>query len=94
MTVTIGSEAQQWVKTRDNRTGRQLAVAVPSQSTPGKFHLVTLTTCDCKGFSYRGDCRHVRAVQVEATKRTRSRCSGCLGSSVYHRVRCGARVVA
>ncbi len=68
MTVTIGSEVQQWVKTRDNRTGRPLFVAVPSQSVPGLYHLVSSAGCDCRGFSYRQTCKHWRAVQAEALK--------------------------
>ena len=70
MTVSVSpTETQQWVKTRDNRTGRSLYVAVPSQSTPGKFHLVSSAGCDCKGFSYRQTCRHFRQVQAEAAER-------------------------
>ncbi len=56
MTVTVSpTETQQWIKTRDRRTGRQLAVLVPSSSVPNKYHLVTRGTCDCKGFAYCGD---------------------------------------
>lgn len=37
---------------------------VPSASEPGTMHYVRLspTSCDCKGFQYRGRCRHVLAV--------------------------------
>lgn len=45
-------------------TGEPLAL-VPSSSVPGKFHVSTLTRCDCKGFTYRGKCRHVVTVQAE-----------------------------
>ena len=63
--MTSQTTAQQWIRTRDRRTGRQLAVAVPSASVPGKFHLTTSATCDCRGFFYRGDCSHLRAVRAE-----------------------------
>ena len=89
MTVTVSpAETQQWIKTTDRKTGRQLAVAVPSQSTPNLWHLVTLAGCDCRGFAYRQTCRHFRAVQAEAIKRAgpkrRTICAGCAGTSVYH----------
>jgi SWIM zinc finger len=37
---------------------------VPSASEPGSMHYVQLApeSCDCKGFRYRGLCRHVLAV--------------------------------
>ena len=35
---------------------------VPSESEPGKDHVVSrvagIDSCDCKGFRYRGYCRH------------------------------------
>jgi hypothetical protein len=69
MTVTVSpTETQQWIRTRDNRTGRQIAVAVASKSVAGKYHLVSLGSCDCKGFGYRGTCSHLKAVQAEAAK--------------------------
>ncbi len=69
MTVTVSpNRSEQWIRTRDNRTGRQLAVAVPSASRPNLYHLVTLSGCDCRGFSYRQTCKHWRAVQAEALK--------------------------
>jgi len=94
MTVTVSpTESQQWIRTVDRRTGRQLAVAVPSQSKPGLYHLVSLAGCDCRGFAYRQTCRHWRAVQAEAIKRAqakrRAMCAGCNGSSPYHLARCG-----
>ena len=71
MTIQVSpTESQQWIRTVDRRTGRQLAVLVPSASTPNKFHVVTRLNCDCRGFQYRGDCRHVRAVQAEVEVRT------------------------
>ncbi len=69
MTVQISTtQSEQWIRTRDRATGRQLFVAVPSQSTPGKFHLVSAGGCDCRGFAYRQTCKHYRAVQAEALK--------------------------
>jgi hypothetical protein len=37
---------------------------VPSASEPDTMHYVRLSpaSCDCKGFQYRGLCRHVLAV--------------------------------
>ena len=67
--MTSHVTAQQWIQTRDNQTGRQLAVAVPSQSTPNLWHLVTLAGCDCRGFSFRQTCKHFRAVQAEIAAR-------------------------
>jgi len=37
---------------------------VESASKPGTGHPVTLDHCPCKGFSYRGTCRHVALVQA------------------------------
>jgi hypothetical protein len=67
--MTSQTTAQQWIRTKDRRTGRQLAVAVPSASVPGKFHLTTSSSCDCRGFTYRGDCSHRRAVRAEIAVR-------------------------
>jgi hypothetical protein len=69
MTIQVSpTETQTWIRTRDNRTGRQLAVAVPSKSQAGKYHLVTMAHCDCKGFAYRGSCAHLTAVLAEVAK--------------------------
>jgi len=41
---------------------------IPSASEPGLDHLVTYTEswmCDCLGFRFRGDCRHVRLCMNE-----------------------------
>ncbi len=71
MTIQVSTtQTDQWIRTRDRATGRQLFVAVPSQSTPGKWHLVSSAGCDCRGFAYRQTCRHWRAVQAEALKVT------------------------
>lgn len=65
--MTSKVTGQQWIRTTDRATGRQLAVAVPSQSTPGLYHLVSRKGCTCKGFEYRGRCRHYDEVMVEVT---------------------------
>jgi hypothetical protein len=67
--MTCQTTAQQWIRTKDRRTGRQLAVAVPSASVPGKFHLTTSSSCDCRGFFYRQTCSHLRAVRAEIAAR-------------------------
>ena len=89
MTIQVSpNQAEQWIRTRDRATGRQLAVAVPSASTPNLWHLVNLAGCDCRGFAYRQTCRHFRAVQAEAIQRAqpkrRTLCAGCNGTSAYH----------
>jgi len=37
---------------------------VESATKPGTGHPVTVDHCPCKGFSYRGTCRHVALVQA------------------------------
>ncbi len=37
---------------------------VESSSKPGTGHPVTASSCNCKGFAYRGACRHVALVQA------------------------------
>lgn len=67
--MTSKITGQQWIRTTDNRTGRQLVVAVPSKSVPGKYHLVGFNYCDCIGFMRRSTCSHLRAVQAEVEGR-------------------------
>jgi len=46
---------------------RQLArgrYLVESATTRGVGHQVTATRCTCKGFAYRGACRHITLVQA------------------------------
>ena len=46
---------------------RQLArgrYLVESATTRGVGHQVTATSCSCKGFTYRGACRHITLVQA------------------------------
>jgi hypothetical protein len=68
--MTSQTTQQQWIRTRDNRTGRPVAVCVPSASTPNKYHVVTSQSCDCRGFSFRRTCRHLEAVRAEIAART------------------------
>jgi hypothetical protein len=44
-----------------SRTTGDALELVPSSSTPGLFHLVDPInrTCDCKGWAYRHQCRHL-----------------------------------
>jgi hypothetical protein len=67
--MTSQTTAQQWIRTKDRRTGRRRAVAVPSASTPNLYHLTTATSCDCRGFQFRRTCRHLEAVRAEIAAR-------------------------
>ena len=40
---------------------------VASKSTPGRLYETSATECDCRGFQYRGRCRHVNVVVALAT---------------------------
>ncbi len=44
---------------RDNVTGAHYATSV---SQPGKWHYVTLLSCDCVGFVNHGHCKHHSAL--------------------------------
>jgi hypothetical protein len=48
---------------------------VASQSEPGVWHLVSFEggtpSCDCKGFQYRGICRHPKALNDARWERDR-----------------------
>jgi hypothetical protein len=47
------------------------ALLVASKSEPGTWHHLTGQTCDCKGFQYRGHCRHIAAaLELEAATTT------------------------
>jgi len=37
---------------------------VASKSQPGVWYVVRLGACQCKGFTYRGHCRHVEAIKA------------------------------
>lgn len=88
MTITISSEdprsikaieiaagAGQWLKCRI--AGGEKAYGVPSQCQPGRYYLVTNSTCDCQDFRRHGlsgarightgehrPCKHILAVRL------------------------------
>jgi uncharacterized Zn finger protein len=44
--------------------GAHGSALVASVSAPGGWHRVAYGQCDCKGYQYRGHCRHLVAVAV------------------------------
>jgi hypothetical protein len=40
---------------------------VASKSEPGGWHVVQRGRCDCKGYQYRGQCRHLVALKTWLT---------------------------
>jgi SWIM zinc finger len=62
------------------RTG-ELVALVPSCSEPNVFHIVTPTSCSCKGYQFRGRCRHLAPVAPAADAEPLP-CSSCHN---YHR---------
>lgn len=46
---------------RDNQTGAHYATSV---SQPGRWHYVTLLSCDCVGFVNHGHCKHHSALVI------------------------------
>jgi hypothetical protein len=84
--IEIAAGASQWLKCRA-RDG-QKAFGVPSQCTPGRYYLVTCSSCDCIDFRRNGlsgarlghsgehrPCKHVLAVRLycELAKAQRTR---------------------
>lgn len=56
----------------DRRTGQPVAF-VPSCTTPGTYHAVSMDgRCTCKGYQFRGRCRHTAPSQPEPLP-----CSSC-----------------
>lgn len=43
---------------------------IASKSQPGGWHQTTTEQCDCLGFHYRSDCRHVRTLRTAEAERT------------------------
>lgn len=57
---------------RDSPLAEQGVWEFPSSSSPGKFYRVTFgraghLECDCPGFAYRGQCKHVREARSQTT---------------------------
>lgn len=51
---------------------------VTSASQPGTRHNVAFGICDCKGYQYRGTCRHVDAVAAaQAIQGAKAVCPHC-----------------
>ncbi len=46
--------------------GKNGSGLVSSKSEPGAWHSVKNGACDCKGYQYRGRCRHLGAVAAAA----------------------------
>ena len=74
--IEIAAGASQWLRIRDQRTG-ELAYGIPSQCFPGRYFLVTPTSCDCPDFEHHGLrdlrigmegehslCKHIIAVRL------------------------------
>lgn len=71
MGMTTKTSTEEFIETHAGTLRVQInkthaLVFVPS-SEPGKHYAVIITrhfaTCDCKGFHYRGKCRHVTLVR-------------------------------
>jgi hypothetical protein len=50
--------------------GGSRAALVASRSQPGHWHIVRDDRCDCLGYTYRGNCRHLRLVALAFTSPT------------------------
>ncbi|MBI4498298.1 MAG: hypothetical protein HY689_10400 [Chloroflexi bacterium] len=48
------------------RNGTATAGLVSSASHPGMWHAVRDGHCDCEGFSFRGKCSHIEALEATA----------------------------
>jgi hypothetical protein len=73
--IEIAAEADQWLKGH-NRAGEEV-FGVPSQSDPGRYYIVTRSSCDCPDFRRIGApaarpnqpdeqraCKHILAVRL------------------------------
>lgn len=59
--VALAADAGQWLKCR-TKDGRK-AYGIPAASEPGRYYLVTRTSCDCYD-GQRRTCKHQLAVQL------------------------------
>lgn len=59
--VAIATDAGQWLKCRT--TDGRKAYGIPAASEPGRYYLVTRTSCDCYD-AQRRTCKHMLAVQL------------------------------
>jgi SWIM zinc finger len=71
--VQIADQAGQWLKCR-TPDGRK-AYGVRSQRTPGRYYLVTQTSCTCQDASRHAAsiCKHALAVQIHCARVGRAR---------------------
>jgi len=63
-------------------TSESITVTVPSASQPDIWYTLTLfadgiVSCSCKGYHYRGNCRHVREEADRATRWNSRTCTQC-----------------
>jgi hypothetical protein len=75
--IELAAEADLWLKGR-NRDGQEV-YAIPSQADPGRYYIVTRSTCDCPDFRHNGlsparlgaagehrACKHILAVRLHS----------------------------
>jgi SWIM zinc finger len=61
--IEIAAGAAQWLKCR--LADGHKAYGVPSQQTPGQYHVADCRACSCPDFRRRHDaCKHVLAVRL------------------------------
>jgi SWIM zinc finger len=73
--VELAADAGQWLRCRSH--DGEVAYGVPSQADPGRYYLVTHSSCDCPDFRRNGlsparlgaagehrPCKHVLAVRL------------------------------
>ncbi|MBV9327251.1 MAG: SWIM zinc finger family protein [Chloroflexi bacterium] len=61
--VEIAADAGQWLKC--HLADERKAYGIPSQRTPGQYHVADSQTCSCPDFQRRGlPCKHVLAVRL------------------------------
>jgi hypothetical protein len=62
--IEIAAEADQWL-TGHNQAG-EAVFGVPSQAEPGRYYIVTRSSCECADFKQHPDsaCKHMLAVRL------------------------------